>query len=420
MSVYSLNWALKDEAKRESFTKSRSRTKIKFSTNNLLVNGDNLDALKILAQEYKNKIDVIYIDPPYNTKNHKFVYEDNFAKDSTCRDPHSAWLNFIYPRLILACGILSDEGVIFISIDDNEAAQLKLVCDEIFGEDNFIAQFVWQKKNKPSFLHKKVSKVSEYILSYAKNRERAPMLSVEKSSQKKAYPLNFKHNPPKELLFQAASVDFNLSDSLIRASDMSSKTIECVLLDDVQIVNGKNANQFRIKGSWRYTQEYIDTLIQKGEKFTVAKVPFRINLIKQESKRKSMRNMLTKESYNTPTYEDATSEMNTLFGFEAFTKPKPLGLIKLLLESVTYQKKDALILDFFAGSGTTAEAVMRLNSEDGGTRRFILVQSSEATKKSSPAFKNGYTNIYEITLKRLKYSVEKYNLLFENIELIKL
>jgi len=362
---------------------------------NLLINSDNLDALKSLTHEYKSKIDVIYIDPPYNTKNHKFLYDDKF-------DNHSSWLNFIYPRLILACGLLSDDGVIFISIDDNEVAHLKLVCDEVFGANNFISQFVWQKKNKPSFLHQKVARMNEYILAYAKDIKKAPMLSVESSKPKQKYPLNFKNNPIKELFFAPWHVEFKLKDGVIKAQDMSSKTIGCVLLDDVEIKGGRNIDGFRMRGGWRYTQEYLDKLVENGATLSVGKIPFRVNLTKNSSKLKMMHNFLTKATCHMPTYEDANSEIVELFGFEVFSKPKPTELIKTLIKSVTYIKKDATILDFFAGSGTTAEAVMRLNKEDNGDRKYILVQSNENVKKNSIAYKNGYRNIYEIMRDRVK------------------
>jgi adenine-specific DNA-methyltransferase len=405
-----LHWESKQEAKEEASSPNQSDTNIPFIRQNTLINGDNLEALKLLNKEHQNKIDVIYIDPPYNTKNHKFIYHDTFKN-------HGMWLSFIYPRLILACGLLNEGGVIFISIDDNEASHLKLLCDEIFGEENFISQLTWQKKNKASFLHKKIAKVSEYILCYAKDIKKAPMLSVESSSEQKPYPLNFKNNPIKELFFAENSVRFNMDDCTVMASDMSSENIHATLLDNVEIKNGVNINGFKMRGSWRYSQKYIDALTKKGALFSVAKVPFRLNYIKHETKNKLMRNLLTKESYKTETNEDGLNQIVELFGFEAFSKPKPVGLLKTLIKSVTHTKKDALVLDFFAGSGTTAHAVMDLNSEDGGERVFILMQSSEKIKKNSIAYKNGYRNIYEITKDRVQFASKKrkINIFYEII-----
>ncbi len=397
--MITLDWETKADSK--CLASDFSDVKIINKTdNNLLINADNLEGLKALTHKYKHKVDMIYIDPPYNTKNHKFVYDDKFT--------HSSWLDFIYPRLILACGLLSADGVIFISIDDNEVAHLKILCDEIFDEKNFISQFVWQKKNKPSFTHKKVARMNEYILCYAKDIKKAPMLSVEDINPNQKYPLNFKNNPKKELLFKAGDVEFNLEDSFIKASNMSTKTIKCNLLDDVEIKNGKNLNDFRMGGSWRYTQVYLDELLKNGAKLSVGKVPFRVNLVKNEKRVKMMNNFLTKATCQIPTYEDANSEIVELFGFEAFTKAKPVGLIKTLIKSATRDKKDALVLDFFGGSGTTAHAVMELNCEDNGDRKFILIQNSEPIDKKYETYKKGYKTVYEVMSKRVTLAALKF------------
>jgi len=407
VNSYALNWHGKKEAKKEAF--SPSKQNVNFTTQNLLINADNLDALKAMKKEYASKIDLIYIDPPYNTKNHKFIYKDKF-------DTHSSWLNFIYPRVILACAMLKEDGVIFISIDDNEVAQLKLVCDEIFGESNFMAQLIWQKKKKPSFLHTKVAKMSEYILCYAKNIKLAPMLSIESSGEDKPHPLNFRNNPLQELLFASKSVSFSSKvfsgekGTIIKASDMSKKNVELFLLDDVEIKDGVNVKSFRMRGHWRYSQNTLNKLIEEGALLRVAKIPFRVNYMKKETKAKLMRNMLTKDSYNMATYEEATSEITELFGFEAFSQPKPVELIKTLIKSVTYKKKEALVLDFFAGSGTTAEAVMKLNLEDNGKRKFILIQSNEKINKNFSSLKNSHNTIYKIMKNRVELSQKKYNL----------
>jgi adenine-specific DNA-methyltransferase len=359
--------------------------------------------LKILQNGYKNKVDIIYIDPPYNTTNHKFLYKDNFVKDKN--NAHDDWIEFMGKRLDLASALLSDDGVIFISIDENEAAHLKILCDEVFGEMNYITQFVWQKKNKPSFLHKKISTMYELVLCYAKDIDKSPMLSIEKTKKSKPYPLNFKNNSISTLTFKANSVKFNFSNRYVKKCEMSSENIKCFLLDDVEVKDGVNVNEFRLKGSWRYTQSVLDESLKNGCQLRVAKTPFRVNLIKNTTKLKQMRNMLTKDSYNMQTYEDGISQIIDIFGFEAFSRPKPVGLIKTLIKSVTHSKKDALVLDFFAGSGTTAQAVNELNKEDSGARKFILVQSCEKVKQNSEAFRAGYKTIYEITKDRILKSV---------------
>lgn len=241
----------------------------------------------------------------------------------------------------------------------------------------------------------------EFIVCYAKSIENTPVLSVEKTQKAKPYPLNFKNNPPGVLHFKAQNVLFGIKDKKVKKGDISTSSIKAVLLDDVMIKNGRNLNDFRIKSSWRYSQESLDRLIEKGCELRAAKEPFRVNLIRYETKVKPMKNMLTKESYNTSTYEDASKEMIEIFGFEVFSKPKPSGLIKFLLSSVLHSKQEALVLDFFAGSGTTAQAVHNLNQETGKKIIFILVQSSEPVKKSSKSYKKGYKNVYDICRARV-------------------
>ncbi len=418
MIHYSLEWLGKEEAILEAKTPCKIEEKIHFCEENLLIKGDNLDALKRMHEAYKNKIDVIYIDPPYNTKNHKFLYKDNFCTGDS--DSHSRWLSFMYPRIFLACGMLRQDGVLFVSIDDNEVAQLKLLCDEIFGEDNFISQITWQKKRNSSFLHKNVAKVSEYILVYAKDIQNAPILSIEESQKHKPYPLNFKNNAIKEILFQAGSVRFRMQNQIVKACDMSSANIKCSLLDDVEIKNNTNIYPFRMLGSWRYSQNILDNLVQNGAVLSVAKTPWRVNYIMQQSKKKLMRNLFTQESYQMQTNEDGLSQIIELFGFEAFSKPKPLELIKTLIKSVTHAKKDALVLDFFAGSASTAHAVMELNAQDGEKRRYILIQSGEKLNKNSAAFAHGYKNIFEITKERILLAISKNNFKNEMFQMIKL
>jgi adenine-specific DNA-methyltransferase len=397
--MISLNWQTKERSRLLACEDERVKS-IKNSDGNILINGDNLNVLKSLTHNYTAQIDIIYIDPPYNTKNHKFLYDDKFSD--------SQWLDFIYPRLILASTLLSEDGVIFISIDDNEVSELRILLNEIFGKQNFISQFVWQKKNKPSFLHQKTARINEYILAYAKDINKIPMLSVEYCDGAKKYPLNFKNNPKKELLFRADEVRFKLKDGVVKAQDMSSKTIKCSLLNDVEIKDFKNKNDFKMLGEWRYTQKYLDELIKLGATLSVGKIPFRINLTKHTKKPKMISNFLTKSSLNIPTYEDANAEILELFGFEAFSKAKPVGLIKTLIKSTTYLKKDAVILDFFGGSGTTAHAVMELNYEDDGDRKFILVQNSQKIDKKYEAYQKGYKTIYELMKKRVELVCQKY------------
>ncbi|MGF1953979.1 site-specific DNA-methyltransferase [Lactococcus lactis] len=361
---------------------------------NLFITGDNLEALKLLQESYLGKIDMIYIDPPYNTGK-DFVYQDNFKKTQKENDVsegiideagnrlvkneksngryHSDWLTMMYPRLKLARNLLSDTGAIFVSIDDNEQSNLKLLMDEIFGEDNFVTTFVWEKKKKPSFLNANVGTKFEYILVFAKNREQSLPFSIEKTTAGKKYPFNNAGNTPSELRFPESSITFTkIEDQYIKRQDMSEGNIITSLMNDFEIINGKNKEPVYLYGEWRYSQDTLDELISEDSEITISSIPFRPNLVKKGGEIKKMHNLLTTDKYDIGTNEDATEEFKTLMGGSFFSYTKPTKLIKMLIKSYTYNKKDAIILDFFAGSGTTAESVMQLNKDDSGDRKFIL------------------------------------------------
>ncbi len=394
-----------------------------FNSENLYIEGDNLEVLKLLRETYLGKIKMIYIDPPYNTGS-DFVYEDDFAEsideyighsgqydeygdrlvtnlESNGRF-HTDWLNMIYSRLKLARDLLSDDGAIFISIDDNEAAQLRKICDEIFGERNFVAEFAWEKKKKPSFLHKNVGKLNDYILCYVKNTIMSQPFSVETTTEGKKYPLNNAGNTLAILTFPAGYVKFNMPDGTISPQDMSEGAIITRLLDTVHIVNGHNSESFRLEGEWRYSQKKLNEIISNSEGIVISKIPFRPNHIKSGGEIKKMKNILSPFHYQMETNEDATRQLVDLFGVDLFDNPKPIKLLKYLVKALTYDSKDAIVLDFFSGSATTAHAVMQLNAEDGGHRQFIMVQIPEETPETSEARKAGYENICEIGKERIR------------------
>lgn len=394
---------------------------------NIYIIGDNIDALKHLLGSYSGKIKCIYIDPPYNTGSDGFIYTDNFKFTSeqisniigideneaerilnlSGKSSHSAWLTFMYPRLILARDLLSDDGVIFISIDDNEQANLKLVCDEIFGEENHITSFIWEKKKKPSFLNKNLGTKIEFILCYSKNRENTKAFSFNKTTMGKKYPLNNAGNSLKKLNFPSFSVNFNMSDQIVEPQDMSERNIKTQLLNQLVIKDGKNQNEFSLLGEWRYSQETLNEILKNDEKIIIAKIPFRPNHIKKGGKEKKIHNLLTTNYYPVGTYEDATNEQVNIFLKNYFDYAKPSSLIYFFIKSLTYLDKDSIILDFFSGSATTAHAVMNLNAEDGGNRKYICVQIPEPIKEDNPAFKDGYKTIDEIGRKRIELSAEK-------------
>ena len=438
---YDFTWAGKQEAKKKAQEDVMTRT-LKFiekdsvnpdSTENLYIEGDNLEVLKLLRQNYRGAIKMIYIDPPYNTGN-DFVYNDNYKisqeesgknqgyidennqrlqknlKDSNRF--HANWLTMMYPRLKIARDLLSEDGVIFISIDDSEETNLKKICDEIFGEENHITNFIWEKKKKPSFLNKNLGTKIEFILCYSKNRENTKAFSFDKTTVGKKYPLNNAGNPLRKLNFPSFSVNFNMTDQIVEPQDMSEGNIKTQLLNQLVIKDGKNENEFSLLGEWRYSQETLNKILENDEKIVISKIPFRPNHIKKGGEEKKIHNLLTTNYYSVGTYEDATNEQVNIFSKNYFDYVKPSSLIYFFIKSLTYLDKDSIILDFFSGSGTTADAVMQLNEEDGGNRKFIMVQIDEKVKEDTEAYKflneiNKPTNICEIGKERIRRVGEK-------------
>ena len=403
------------------------------TTENLVLKGDNLDSLKILKNHYSGKIKCIYIDPPYNTTSDEFVYPDKFDKEEAevlglanlsesdfarmdfsfkSKKSHNGWLAFMYPRLLLARDLLSKDGVIFISIDDNEVAQLRLLMDDIFGEENFVSEFIWEKKKKPSFLHSNVGKLSEYIICYLKNSTETFPFSVESTTKGKKYPFNNAGNSMGELVFPAGSVKFKMPDSTVEPQDMSEGNIKTILKTQLVIEKGVNKNEFILEGEFRYSQDTLNEIIKNKEGIVVSKIPFRPNHIKKGGEIKKMKNMFSPVHYDMETNEDGTAQLVELLGDEIFTNPKPVKLINTIVKSVTYDDDNSIILDFFAGSGTTGHAVMQLNADDGGKRKFILCQVDEPIKEDKPAYKFCIDNnlppvISSITIERLKRAGQK-------------
>ncbi|CYV58510.1 site-specific DNA-methyltransferase [Streptococcus suis] len=373
---------------------------------NFILEGDNLHSLHLLEKTHAGRIDVIYIDPPYNTGNKDFKYNDKFV-DKTDGYAHSKWLSFMSKRLEIARRLLSDTGVIFISIDDKEQAQLKLLCDEVFGNRNFIAQLVWEKKKKPSFLNKNLGSKFEYILCYSRNRDYSIPFSVEFTKMGKKYPLNNAGNSAMELYFSPNSVHFSLPDGIVKAQDMSAGNIITKLKNDVQIKCGKNQNAFTLYGEWRYSQAKLNEIIQNNEKLSISKVPFRPNHHKQGGEVKKIHNLLTQNYYDVGTNEDASLELMKLVGDKIFDFPKPSKLIKFLVRATTYNNKTCTVLDFFAGSGTTGHAVAQLNKEDGGNRKYILCTNNENNICEEVTYKR-LTNIQDDLPHNLKYFKTKF------------
>ncbi|BAM15057.1 type III restriction-modification system modification subunit [Helicobacter cinaedi PAGU611] len=397
------------------------------NSKNVLIKGDNLEVLKHLKNAYYRKVKMIYIDPPYNTGNGDFIYNDerSFTPQSLAQmanieleeassilnltlknsSTHSAWLSFMYPRLYIARQLLHDDGVIFISIDDNEQANLKLLCDEIFGEENFVGQIIWQKKKGGGQDSQDFAKEHEYILCYSK--------------------YEWKINDKKE---QLSENKFNkiINGKKAIISKLEKWGIGALMEDAPSLyypIKDPNGNDFYPiapngeKGRWRKKPENLDSeYIYWQENSKGRLTPYEViyfDEVKDKEKIIKTRTIFT--GYGTTT--DATKEILNLFNNQKiFDTPKPTNLIKTLLQLSTTPNSNDIILDFFAGSGTTAQAVMELNAEDNGNREFILVQLDEVIDKSKS--KTAYEfcknelgsenpTIFDITKERIKRASAK-------------
>lgn len=373
------------------------------NTQNLYIEGDNLDVLKLLRENYLGKVKMIYIDPPYNTGN-DFVYNDDFAQGKTefeqrsglfdeegnqTIDPmqrnteangrfHTDWLNMIYPRLKVARDLLSDDGVIFISIDDNEATNLRKVCDEIYGEDNFVAQISWRRTdNQPNIGF--FARVKEYILIYAKS---------------------INYNIGRLSLTEKAKAEYRYSDAkgLFRRSILLHKTRGRYLYPKVTKLGNT------LMGPWMVPEKEFDRMNSHGEIYWTENgdgQPY--GKIYLSESRGQIPNDFWGIEYGTN--QRGSLEVEDLFNRRYFDFPKPVSLIYNIIKLGA--GKDSVILDFFSGSATTAHAVMQLNAEDGGNRKFIMVQLPENTDKDSEAYKAGYKNICEIGKERIRRAGKK-------------
>ena len=384
------------------------------TTENLLIEGDNLEVLKLLQKSYHKKVKMIYIDPPYNTGN-DFVYKDNFHDNiknylnitnqldtegnvfSTNIDTsgryHSDWLNMIYPRLKLARNLLKDDGIIFISIDDKEQSNLKTICNEVFGEDNFVANFIWEKRTNREN-RKVVSSRHDYILCFAKNINATERALEQLPMNAKAL-ANYKNpdNDPRG--------DWK-SDPATAQSGHGTKSQFYTLTAP----NGKK-HDLESGRCWLYTQPVMDKAISDG-RIWFGRDGNGVPRIKTylHAKERGLTPETILFATEVGTNESAKNSLKKLFdGHAAFDTPKPVNLITTLMQMGL--GNEDIVLDFFAGSGTTAQAVYELNKLDGGNRRFILVQLPEATNEKSEASKLGYETINEVTKDRLKNSIKK-------------
>lgn len=345
--------------------------------NHILIEGDNLEALTTLAYTHEGKIDVIYIDPPYNTGNKDFVYNDSFV-DSEDSYRHSKWLSFMSRRLRIAKKLLSDRGVIFISIDDNEQANLKLLCDEIFGygSDKFAGQLVWFKKRKGSFLSNKIVSLTEYILIYTPNPNIQLFGGLPSNSE--SQPIIKRTNSPKVLTFPANIIKTKLPNGTYAKGIYGVGTSASELIEDVIVKDGKIITPLIIKAPFVWGQDFLEQELENGTEVLVNTKNFQVRVIRHNNTSiKAMPSFIDGRE-ESATNEDAYELLKEIFATDRpFQYSKPVNLVKKLILANSYYNRNITILDFFAGSGTTLHAVMQLNSEDGGHRQCILCTNNE-------------------------------------------
>ena len=387
-----------------------------FDSENLYIEGDNLEVLKLLQETYLGKVKMIYIDPPYNTGN-DFVYEDNFAQstedymgnsgqydeegnrmvtntESNGRF-HTDWLNMIYPRLKIAKDLLVEDGAIFASIDDNERDNLEKICSEIFGADNYVATFPWRKRTAKSDVPFGVSQDYEWVVCFAKSNKF--FARVNGTERKYFETPDFPNRP-------------------WRIHDLTTqRTASERPNSNFTMINPKTGKEYPVNPmrTWAVTRETFEQYYKENRIvfpddysfLSITKPAFRYWKADDEKKAGDLFGLMplsTKLPDDIGMSLDGTKEIANIFSGKVFSYPKTVPLIKLFVDSSTKTDKEAVILDFFSGSATTAHAVMKLNAEDGGHRKFIMVQLPEKTDEKSEAYKAGYKNICEIGKERIR------------------
>lgn len=374
------------------------------TTQNLYIEGDNLEVLKLLQSAYYRKVKMIYIDPPYNTGN-DFVYADDFAdplarykevtQQTTKSNPetmgryHTNWLNMMYPRLRLAANLLRDDGVIFISIDDNEITNLRKVCDEVFGEENFVGCAVWKRRASSAMDQSKVSTDHEYLLMYHKGHF-LPFAGYKKDYKGYANPDNDPRGP-----WVAGDLTVGMN------ADMRPNQY-------YDLIDPKTGKVYRPSYNrvWSYAPDSMQKLIDENRIVFPADTSQRPMKKRFANELKSDSNPFSTWMSDIGLNTEGTKAVYSLFDDKSlFNYAKPISLIKTVVSQVTSQND--IVLDFFSGSATTAHAVMQLNAEDGGNRRFILVQLPEVCDEKSEAYKAGYKNICEIGKERIRRAGKK-------------
>lgn len=374
--------------------------------------------LKILQKHYYGQIKIIYIDPPYNTGK-DFVYHDHYAdpigayldltgqadekgKLSTNAETsgrfHSNWLNMIYPRLKLARNLLDDDGLIFVSIDDSEVANLRHVLDQVFSEANFVENYIWESNFRPDNSSRVERENAQHVLCYARRKTCLPdLVGVQKASE--GLPSLTKNSMKLSTLkFSPDWVEFRFSDGVFPPGERSTGYI---LEDQVEVRDGRATNEFRLTGRMIWSQDYLERQVREGTKIVIKGDGFVPYSKKPTTSKLAPTTLIPKDSVGDVLAGNA--EIRSLFGSTVFNHPKPTTLLQYLIRSATANtNKDALIVDFFAGSGSTAHSVMALNAEDGGNRRCISVQLPEPTPADSEARRAGFEAISALSRERIR------------------
>ena len=401
--LYGLNWWGKSEAIKESMKRSlgtlrpdKESSKNWDTTENLYIEGDNLEVLKLLQKSYNGKIKMIYIDPPYNTGK-DFVYKDNYkdnlknyleqtgqvdsegVKQSTnTKDDgryHSNWLNMMYPRLKLARNLLTVDGVIFISIDDNELDNLITLGKEIFGSENFIDVFSWAKTETPANLSKKSKKIIEYVICFQKKKDEKKFTGIKKESQSSNGLLN-QTNKVAELVLPPNIVVTSIADGVISKGMYGTDSYDVELLEDTEIKDHLFIKPVKLKAKFKWGQSYLENEIQNGTIIKIPTIRLSPSYEKLEYDAEVPPNLINSK-VNVGTNENAGTSLVELMGKKVFDFPKPVSLLKYLLKF--NDDNEAIILDFFSGSATLSQAVLELNTESDnlGQRKYICVQLPE-------------------------------------------
>ncbi len=442
---FGLMWPGKTDAKRTTAIPARGSLAPSIGigineeySKNIFIEGDNLEVLKLLQKSYTDSVKLIYIDPPYNTGN-DFIYEDDFSESlsdylyrtnqiddigrrlttNTKADGrfHSKWLSMMYPRLKLARNLLTDDGVIFISIDDNELHNLKALCNEIFGEENFIDIFSWMKTETPANLSLKSKKAIEYIICFQKNKNSERFKGLQKKSSSDN-PLIKPQNTLKELTFKKEWIITNMKDSKFKKGVYGTANNKIVLKNDVEIKNKKFLTDVTLEAKFIWTPEKLKEEIDNGTEIRIKTKTFVPSYEKANYEPEVPWNIINR-SFGVGTNDNATTELNDLFGKKVFDYPKPTSLLEYLIQFVC--EDNDIVMDFFAGSGTTGHAAINYALKNKINLQYIIVQLPVELDSSNEVDRNalemGFKTLADVTFARLIKSIEKNKIELETSEI---